>query len=629
MEFVNPLGGDIQPFAGKVSYSPQPHIATLADGTFLFVSGAYPNEAPTALLAQHYNGAGQAMGDPFALVSDYQLSFQSLDATGLADGGVALVFQTYDPASGEFSNWVQSFDADGTARGDRVAAFGDLGPDFITDAQIAALPGGGFMAAAAGRLPSGAYDMLARGFDASGAALGATGQYGSRLSVTQRLVNLNPLEDGTVMATWQESDLFGLHFGAGATPLGDVFLISPSGSSNNSTGIGEGNMLAVWNTYNGDEFDIFGRIMSPEGAAVTDTFRINSTTAEDQIYPVAASLSDGSAVVAWIDESGPDKDIRAQRIGPDGARIGEEFRANADMANDQESVQIAVLDNDRVVIAWVDAFDSAEAREKLSEMRLFNTELSPAAPITGTSGADTLNGTDGDDEMLGLAGADVLRGMGGDDTLEGGDGPDTLNGGDGNDLIRGGETEADKRDVIYGGAGNDSIDGGHGNDLVYGQGGNDTIAGGFGADELQGQDGDDVITGSAFGDIVFGNAGNDFVNGGFGHDLINGGSGADKFFHTGGTAEQMEGHGSDWVQDYSATEGDVLVFGGTATASQFQVNFTHTANKETGERSGDDDVQEAFVIYKPTGQILWALVDGGGEASINLQIGAEVFDLLG
>ncbi|MFV0512980.1 MAG: hypothetical protein ACK5MY_05015, partial [Jhaorihella sp.] len=115
---------------------------------------------------------------------------------------------------------------------------------------------------------------------------------------------------------------------------------------------------------------------------------------------------------------------------------------------------------------------------------------------------------------------------------------------------------------------------------------------------------------------------------GFGHDLINGGSGADKFFHVGGSREQMLGHGSDWVQDYSAAEGDVLVFGGSATSTQFQVNFTHTANKTTGERSGDDDVQEAFVIYKPTGQILWALVDGGGEASINLQIGADTFDLL-
>ena len=57
--------------------------------------------------------------------------------------------------------------------------------------------------------------------------------------------------------------------------------------------------------------------------------------------------------------------------------------------------------------------------------------------------------------------------------------------------------------------------------------------------------------------------------------------------------------------------------------------LTHTENRETGERSGDDDIEEAFVIYRPTGQILWALVDGAGQDSINLQIGGDVFDLLG
>ncbi len=153
--------------------------------------------------------------------------------------------------------------------------------------------------------------------------------------------------------------------------------------------------------------------------------------------------------------------------------------------------------------------------------------------------------------------------------------------------------------------------------------GNDTIAGGAGVDELQGQDGDDVITGSSFSDLVFGGAGDDFVNGGFCHDRINGGTGADKFFHVG-----VEGHGSDWVQDYNSAEGDVLLFGNdSVTRADFQVNFAHTENAE-GERSGDDDVMEAFVIYRPTGQIMWALVDGQGQDSINLQIGSEVFDLL-
>ncbi|NDW45565.1 calcium-binding protein [Ruegeria sp. PrR005] len=225
--------------------------------------------------------------------------------------------------------------------------------------------------------------------------------------------------------------------------------------------------------------------------------------------------------------------------------------------------------------------------------------------------------------LIGTPGADTLVGTDGDDTIQALDGADRINGAGGNDQIFGGETDADLRDVIFAGAGDDYIEAGAGNDLVYGMDGNDTIAGGAGVDELQGQDGDDVITGSNFSDLVFGGAGNDFVNGGFGSDRVNGGSGADKFFHVG-----VEGHGSDWVQDYNAAEGDVLLFGNSsATRDRFQVNFAHTENA-AGERSGDDAVQEAFVIYRPTGQILWALIDGEGQSSINLQIGSDVFDLL-
>ena len=250
--------------------------------------------------------------------------------------------------------------------------------------------------------------------------------------------------------------------------------------------------------------------------------------------------------------------------------------------------------------------------------------------LLGTAGNDTLHGGEGNDTLDGLDGNDHLVGAAGNDTIRGGDGSDTLNGGDGNDMLTGGASEADLRDVIFAGAGDDRVDGGFGNDLIYGQGGDDTIAGGFGADELHGQDGDDVITGSAFADVLTGGAGADFLNGGFGHDLINGGSGADRFYHAGGSEEQILGHGSDWVQDYSAAEGDVLVFGDAlASADQFQVNLSHTEHRDSGERAGQDSVQEAFVIYKPTGQVLWALVDGAGQDSINLQIGAETFDLLG
>lgn len=149
------------------------------------------------------------------------------------------------------------------------------------------------------------------------------------------------------------------------------------------------------------------------------------------------------------------------------------------------------------------------------------------------------------------------------------------------------------------------------------------MAGGFGADTVIGGTGNDVMTGSALSYLLYGGDGDDFLNGGYGHDRVNGGAGADKFYHVG-----IFGHGSDWIQDYNAAEGDVLLFGdGSVSADDFQVNFAHTATP-AGERSGNDAVQEAFVIYRPTGQIMWALVDGGGQVEINIQIDGVVYDLL-
>ena len=145
------------------------------------------------------------------------------------------------------------------------------------------------------------------------------------------------------------------------------------------------------------------------------------------------------------------------------------------------------------------------------------------------------------------------------------------------------------------------------------------LEGGAGADELLGQLGDDVITGSAWSDLIYGGEGNDFINGGFGSDRVNGGTGADRFYHLG-----IPDHGSDWIQDYTSTEGDSLLWGGGPDSPQnFQVNFAETPN------AGTSGVAEAFVIYLPTDQIIWALVDGAAQDQINIRIAGNVFDLMG
>ncbi|MGR3377337.1 hypothetical protein [Salipiger abyssi] len=233
----------------------------------------------------------------------------------------------------------------------------------------------------------------------------------------------------------------------------------------------------------------------------------------------------------------------------------------------------------------------------------FGTSADPA-------GGPEIFGTDGSDSMTGTAAGDTIRAL---------DGADTVIGGEGDDFLFGGDSADDLRDVIYGGAGDDSIDGGYGNDELRGDAGNDTITGGFGADTVIGGTGDDALTGQAWSDAIFGGDGDDFINGGFGHDRVNGGAGADRFFHLG-----ADGHGSDWIQDYSAAEGDRLVYGGgAAVADDFLVQ------RATTPGAGAAGVQEIFITHIPSGDLLWALVDGDAQASITVTAGGTSFDLLG
>jgi hypothetical protein len=233
------------------------------------------------------------------------------------------------------------------------------------------------------------------------------------------------------------------------------------------------------------------------------------------------------------------------------------------------------------------------------------------------AGNDVFAARGGNDLVAGGAGNDRLAGEAGDDTLNGGEGADTLDGGEGDDLIWGGLSPNDLRDVVFGLGGNDTIHGGAGNDDLNGGDGDDLIFGEAGADTVIGNAGNDTLNGGGLSDALFGGPGADVLNGGFGFDRLNGGAGADRFFHLG-----VRDHGSDWIQDFSAADGDSLLYGGTATAAQFQVNLARTPG------AGAQGIDEAFVIHRPTGQILWALVDGGALTSITLQTGGQTFDLL-
>ena len=144
-----------------------------------------------------------------------------------------------------------------------------------------------------------------------------------------------------------------------------------------------------------------------------------------------------------------------------------------------------------------------------------------------------------------------------------------------------------------------------------------TGTGGDGNDTLFGSDGRDTLTGLALSDLIFGGDGDDFINGGFGYDRVNGGTGADRFYYLG-----VADHGSDWIQDYAARDGDVLVYGAATSAGDFLVQVAETAN------AGQDGIEEVFITHRSTGVLLWALVEGDAQTALNVQAAGMTFDPL-
>jgi hypothetical protein len=154
-------------------------------------------------------------------------------------------------------------------------------------------------------------------------------------------------------------------------------------------------------------------------------------------------------------------------------------------------------------------------------------------------------------------------------------------------------------------------------DLIAGAAADDRLAGAGGDDTLRGGAGDDILGGGAGADLLSGGDDADFLNGGWGHDRLAGGAGADRFYHAG-----VAGHGADWILDFDAADGDVLVFGGTARPQDLAVAFANTPG------AGSQTVAEAFVLHQPTGRIIWALADGADATALPVWIGGSLYDLL-
>ena len=117
-----------------------------------------------------------------------------------------------------------------------------------------------------------------------------------------------------------------------------------------------GNYVVVWTSsgQDGSGWGIYAQRYDSSGVAQGSAFLVNTTTAGDQISPAVAMRTNGDFVVTWASngQDGSGWGIYAQRFNASGVAQGSEFRVNTTTAGDQVTPAIGIDGNGNFMIAW-------------------------------------------------------------------------------------------------------------------------------------------------------------------------------------------------------------------------------------------------------------------------------------
>jgi len=215
------------------------------------------------------------------------------------------------------------------------------------------------------------YDIAFRLLDAQGALVGTTeSTANATTSGTQQFPAVASMPGGGFAIVWESlaqdgdgSGVYGRVFNASGTATSGEFLVNGTTLLDQKAprvGVqSDGTLVVVWQSWlqDGSEWGIYLRRLGSNGIPIGSETRVNQTITGPQDQPRVAVLPDNRFVVAWRGlitrgDSSTDRDVFLRRYLADGTPDGNEFVVNATTANDQQVPSVAPLGSDRVVVVW-------------------------------------------------------------------------------------------------------------------------------------------------------------------------------------------------------------------------------------------------------------------------------------
>src|SRR5207248_2842003 len=154
--------------------------------------------------------------------------------------------------------------------------------------------------------------------------------------------------------------VYAQRYDANGNPLGAEFQVNTTTDSDQTSPAvasdSQGNFIIAWQAKNqdGSGWGIIGRRYDAAGNPLGGEFQINTSTDSDQLSPTVAMNGSGAFVVSWAsnNQDGGGWGVYAQRYDAAGNAVGGEFRVNTTTAGDQLDSSATMDANGNFLIAW-------------------------------------------------------------------------------------------------------------------------------------------------------------------------------------------------------------------------------------------------------------------------------------
>ena len=612
-------GAEFQVNTTTSNWQMESSIAMSDSGNFLISwSSAGQDESGFGIYARLYNASGVPLGAEFRvntttpgnqryssvamdLSGNFVVTWTSTDQDGGGDGVYARLFNSAGaPAGGEFR--VNTFTT-GDQRYSAVAM--NTGGDFVVTWKSELQDGDGF-------------GIYAQRYNASGTAQGGEFLVNSFTTGNQIDPTVAIDQNGNFVISWtswfqdsSENGIYARRYNSAGTAQGSEFKVNTHTLSNQEYSAaamgGNGDFVITWLSRGqdpGGTAGIYAQRYTAAGVPQDGEFRVNLSTAQDQISPAVGMDADGNFVVVWESPDADQLGIYAQRFltdGPiqiDGTTLTITGTADADevsvTAVAGETPSLNVIRNG-VVFPFAPARISAIVINGLAGNDVLTVDSNVVLPSTidGGMGDDTLTGGSGNDKLFGAGGDDSLAGRLGNDSYifsatgipESDNVTETVSGGI--DIL----SFSSLTTSVTLNLGTTSIQTVHVNRTLR-------LNSASTFENASGGSGADALIGNSLGNTLIGASGNDKITGAAGSDIMYGGLNDDTYvFRTASSAEadqvqEKAGEGLDTL-NFSAISTTVTASIGTSTIQNvnnnrtLKLNTSSTLENLTGGSAGD------------------------------------------